>query len=95
MGSIPGLAEWVKDPALLWLWCEPAAAGPSPPVAGGLPNATGVALKGKKMGRGGFFLQTRNSGHLKWVQIAGYTSLRHHLFVYVVFLRIFICCFFN
>ena len=24
--SIPGLTEWVKDPALLWLWCRPAAA---------------------------------------------------------------------
>ena len=21
VGSIPGLAEWVKHPALLWLWC--------------------------------------------------------------------------
>ena len=21
VGSIPGLAQWVKDLALLWLWC--------------------------------------------------------------------------
>ena len=25
MGSIPGLDQWVKDSALLWLWCGPAA----------------------------------------------------------------------
>ena len=25
-GLIPGLAQWVKDLALLWLWHRPAAA---------------------------------------------------------------------
>ena len=28
MGSIPDLTRWVKDPALLCLWCRPAAAAP-------------------------------------------------------------------
>ena len=27
-GSIPGLAQWVRDPALLRLWYSPAAAAP-------------------------------------------------------------------
>ena len=30
-GSIPALAQWVKDLALLWLWCRPAAAAPVRP----------------------------------------------------------------
>ena len=25
VGSILGLAQWVEDLALLWLWCRPAA----------------------------------------------------------------------
>ena len=32
-GSTPGLAQWVKDLALLWLWCRPAAAAPIQPIA--------------------------------------------------------------
>ena len=35
-GSIPGLAPWVKDWALLWLWCRLAATAPIRPLAGTL-----------------------------------------------------------
>ena len=45
-GSIPGLTQWVKDPA--WLWCRPAAAVTIPPLAWELPYATDVALKRQK-----------------------------------------------
>ena len=33
VGSIPGLAQWVKDLVLLWLWRRPAAAAPIQPLA--------------------------------------------------------------
>ena len=33
-GLIPGLAQWVKDPALLWwLWCRLVATAPTQPLA--------------------------------------------------------------
>ena len=64
-GSIPGLAQWVKDLVLLrswsvvcrcglgltwlWLWHRPAAAGLISPLAWELPYAVGVALKKKKL----------------------------------------------
>ena len=48
VGSIPGLAHWVKDPALLWLWCRVAATVPIQPLAWEPPYAQGVALKKRK-----------------------------------------------
>ena len=47
-GLIPGLAQWVKDPALLWLWCRPVAAAPFQPLAWEPPYAVGAALKKKR-----------------------------------------------
>ena len=47
VGSIPGLAHWVKDWVLLWLWHRPAAAAPTQPLAWELPYATYTALKNK------------------------------------------------
>ena len=44
VGSIPG-PQWVKDPALLWLWCRPAAAALIQPLAWELPYAIGAAVK--------------------------------------------------
>ena len=44
-GSIPGLAQWVKDLALLWLCRRPAATAPIGPLALESPNAAGMALR--------------------------------------------------
>ena len=52
-GSIPGLAQWVKDLAWLWLWCRPAAVALIKPLAWEPSCAKGVALKkAKKIPRG-------------------------------------------
>ena len=64
VGSIPCLAQWVKDPAfavscgigcrcgsdlaLLWLWHRPAATALIRPLAWKLTYAAGVVLKKKK-----------------------------------------------
>ena len=64
VGSIPSLDQWVKgsgvavscgishrcgsDLVLLWLWCRPAAAVPTRPLAWELPSSMGAALRKKK-----------------------------------------------
>ena len=47
VGSIPGLAQWVKDSALLWLWLRGrlAAAALICHLAWELPYAAVLALK--------------------------------------------------
>ena len=47
-GSIPDLAQWVEDLALLWLWCRPAATTSSLLLAWEPPYAAGAALKQTK-----------------------------------------------
>ena len=47
-GSIPGLAQCIKDPALLWLWRRPAAVTLIRPLAWEPPYAVGAALKRQK-----------------------------------------------
>ena len=47
-GLILGLAQWVKDLALLWLWCRPVATAPIGPLAREPPYAKGEALKRQK-----------------------------------------------
>ena len=49
VGSIPGLARWAKDQALLWLWCGPVSIAPLGPLAWEPPYATNAALKKKKL----------------------------------------------
>ena len=42
-GSVPGLAQWVKDLVLRELWWRPAAAALIQPLAWELPCASGAA----------------------------------------------------
>ena len=55
LGSIPDLAQWVKDPVLLWLWHRLAPVAPIRPLAWELRYAMGVALKSKKKKKNSFY----------------------------------------
>ena len=48
VGLIPALAQWVNDPALLWLWHRPEATGPIRPLAWEPPYAAGAGLEKAK-----------------------------------------------
>ena len=48
VSSIPGLAQWVKNRALLWLWHRPAAVNLIKSLVWELPYVSGVAMKKKK-----------------------------------------------
>ena len=50
VGLTPGLTQWVKDPALLWLglWCRSTATALIRPLAWESPHAAGATLKSKK-----------------------------------------------
>ena len=52
IGSILSLSQWVKDLALLWLWCRPAATAPIRPLSWEPPYDLGVALKRQKKKKG-------------------------------------------
>ena len=47
-GLTPGLTRWVKESALLWLWCRLAAEALIRPLACEPPYAAGLALKKTK-----------------------------------------------
>ena len=51
-GLIPGLTRWVKDLALLWLWCRPPAVALIQPLAWELLYAVGAALKARERKEG-------------------------------------------
>ena len=50
--SIPGLAQWVKNPVLLWLWCRPLVTALIRPLAWEPPYAAGATLEKAKRQKG-------------------------------------------
>ena len=92
VGSVRGLAQWVKDLALLWLWL--AAVALIRPLAWEPSYTSGVALKSKKKKKGmreenrmvcgPYCLIKENNTpilqgtFLPWQQILGRTDVTEH-----------------
>ena len=77
-GSVPALAQWVNDPALLWLWRRLVATAPIRPLAWEPPCATGVAQeiakKDKKKKNIYIYIQLRVPVMAQWLM----TLTRNH-----------------
>ena len=66
VGSIPSLAQWVEDPALLWLWCRPTATNSIRTLASEPPYTARVTLeKTKRQKKGEINGQDGRVGGLK------------------------------
>ena len=59
-GLIPGLAQWVEDSVLLWLWCRPAATAPIRSLAWEPSYAVGAALKKKRQKKNIYILMRQS-----------------------------------
>ena len=64
VGSLPGLAQWLRIWCCRELWCRPAAAAPIGPLAWDLTYATGAALK-----------RPNKQKNPKWAMLRGYDVL--------------------
>ena len=58
-GLIPGLAQWVRDLALLWLWHRPAATAPIRLLAWELHMLQERLKKTQKKNKKNFFCQSK------------------------------------
>ena len=77
------------DPVLVWLWCRPAAAAPTQPLAWEPPYAMGVALKWKKKLKLKKRIVTVSSHHVSDPQI--HLMICKKVFLFSFFFFFFFC----